>query len=108
MTAAAVVCAAHGCVNPVPRNAGPGRPAVYCSPACRPNHPQPKILVEVDHPETSPDGRPVERVWTVRLRRGQDVVVIANDLGWPSAHALVGALGDILRPRSRQTGGTIE
>jgi len=81
---------------------------VYCSPACRPNHSRPKILVEVNHSESSPDGRPVERVWTVALRRGKDVVVIADDLGWPSANALVGALDDLLRPSSRQTGGTIE
>lgn len=108
MTPAPVVCAAAGCSNLVPRRAGAGRPAVYCSPACRPNHSRPKILVEVDHPETSPDGRPVERVWAVRLRRGHEVVVIANDLGWPSANALAGALDDLLRPSSRQTGATIE
>lgn len=108
MTRAPVDCAAPGCVNLVPRSTGPGRPAVYCSPACRPNHPRPKILVEVDHPNISPDGRPVERVWTVRLRRGKDIVVIADDLGWPSANALAGALDDLLRPSSRQTGGTIE
>ena len=102
-----VACADPGCINLVPRSAGPGRPAVYCSPACRPKHRRPGILVEVDHPETSPDGRPVERVWTVRLRRGQDIVVIANDLGWPTANALAGALDDLLRPSSRQTGGKL-
>jgi hypothetical protein len=47
-------------------------------------------------------------VWTVRLRRGQQVVVIADDLGWPSANALAGQLDDLLRPGSRQKGGTIE
>jgi len=36
------------------------------------------------------------------------VVVIADDLGWPSANALAGALDDLLHPRSRQKGGTIE
>jgi len=81
---------------------------MYCSPDHRANHRRAGILVEVDHPETSPDGRPVERVWTVRLRRGQDIVVIANDLGWPSANALAGALDDLLRPSSRQRGGTID
>lgn len=104
----ALACAASGCTDPVPRRPGPGRPALYCSPACRPKHRRPKILVEVDHPETSPDGRPVQRVWTVRLRRGQQVVVIADDLGWPSANALAGQLDDLLRPGSRQRGGTIE
>jgi hypothetical protein len=81
---------------------------VYCSPECRPKHPRSRIAVEVDHPESSPDGRPVERVWTVRLRRGQDVVVIADDLGWPSANALAGALDDLLRPSSQPKGGAIE
>jgi hypothetical protein len=81
---------------------------VYCSPECRPKHPRSRIAVEVDHPDASPDGRPVERVWTVRLRRGDEVVVIADDLGWPSANALAGALDDLLRPRSRPKGGTIE
>jgi len=87
---------------------GPGRPFIYCSRECRPNHRRPAIRVEVDHPDTSPDGRPVQRVWTVRLRRGQRVVVIADDLGWPSAKALAGELNDLLRPASRQKGGTIE
>jgi len=50
----------------------------------------------------------VQRVWTVRLRRGQRVVVIADDLGWPSANALAGELSDLLSPASRRKGGTIE
>jgi hypothetical protein len=108
MTPAPVACAAPACDNPVPRRRGPGRPAVYCSITCRPKHRRPGILVEVDHPDNSPDGRPVSRVWSVRLRRGQEVVVIADDLGWPSANALAGALDDLLRPPSRQRGGTIE
>ncbi len=108
MTPAPVACAAPGCANSVPRRRGPGRPAVYCSPACRPTPRRPRILIEVDHPDVSPDGRPVERVWTVRLRRGRRVVVIADDLGWPSANALAGALDDLLRPSARQKGGRIE
>ncbi|MDP9389143.1 MAG: hypothetical protein M3Q48_14800 [Actinomycetota bacterium] len=101
-------CAAPSCPNPVPRRSGPGRPARYCSPECRPSPRRPNILVEVDHPEISPDGRPAARVWSVRLRRGRRVVVIADDLGWPSAKALAGALNDLLRPGSAQKGGTIE
>jgi len=103
-----VACAAPDCTNPLPRRTGPGRPFRYCSPACRPSLRRPGILVEVDHPEVSRDGRPVERVWTVRLRRGHQVVVIAEDLGWPSATALAGQLDDLLRPRPRHKGGTIE
>ncbi len=77
---------------------------MYCSPECRPNHSRPKVLVEVDHPDTSPDGRSVERVWTVRLRRGLDVVVIADALGWPTANALAGQLEGLLRASPRQKG----
>ena len=101
-------CAAPGCANPVPRRSGPGRPFRYCSPECRPSPRRTGIVVEVDHPEASPDGRPVARVWSVRLRRGGQVVVIAEDLGWPSANALAGALNDLLGPGSRRKGGTIE
>jgi hypothetical protein len=108
MTPAPLTCAGEGCANPVPRRRGPGRPAIYCSLQCRPRPGRRGIVVEVDHPEISPDGRPVQRVWTVRLRRGQEIVVIADDLGWPSAHALAGALDDLIRPRSRREGGAIE
>ncbi len=101
-------CATPGCANPVPRRPGPGRPTIYCSPACRPNRRRPQVHVEIDHPDTSPDGRPVQRVWTVRLRRGEHIVVIANDLGWPSANALAGQLDDLLHPNPQQTGGTID
>jgi hypothetical protein len=108
MTPAPTGCNAPGCTNPVTRRTGPGRPAIYCSPACRTSPRRPGVLVEVDHPDISPDGRPVRRVWSVRLRRGQHVVVIANDLGWPSAQALAGALNDLLHPGSPRKGGPIE
>ena len=90
------VCAAADCENPVPRRPGRGRPAIYCSPECRPTRCRPGVVVEVDHPEASPDGRRAQRVWTVRLRRGRRTVVIAEDLGWPSAHALAAQLEDLL------------
>jgi hypothetical protein len=93
-----VTCAAPGCDQLVPRGR-PGRPPIYCSTTCRPSYHRPGILVEVDHPDTSTDGRPAQRIWTVRLRRGSRVVVIANDLGWPSAHALARQLNDLIHPR---------
>lgn len=96
------------CAAIVARRSGPGRPAIYCSPTCRPPRPQPKLVVEVDHPDTSPDGRRVQRVWSVRLRRGQRIVVIADDLGRPSARALAGQLEDLLRPTPAPKGGPIE
>lgn len=108
MTTATVACVAPGCANLVPRSPRAGRPAVYCSPECRNKPRQPKLVVEIDHPDTSPDGRPVQRVWAVRLRRGQRVVVIANDLGWPSATALAAQLEDLLHHRPQQNGATID
>lgn len=95
-------CAAAGCDNPVTVGTR-GRPARYCSPACRPSRQRrPGITVELDHPTTSPDGRPPERVWAVQLRRGGHVVVIADDVGWPTATALARQLEDLLRPAPRR------
>lgn len=92
-------CANPGCDNPLPPQ-GRGRPAIYCTPACRPSRQRrPTALsVEVEHPDTSPDGRPADRVWTVRLRRGPHAVVIAENLGWPSANALLSQLQHLLQP----------
>ncbi len=104
----AVACVTAGCANLVIRSSRPGRPAVYCSPECRIKPRRPPIIVEIDHPAASPDGRPVQRVWTVRLRRGQRVVVIADGLGWPSATALAGQLDDLLHPGPGTKGGAIE
>ncbi len=95
-------CAAAGCANPVPATPR-GRPARYCSPACRPSRQRrPSVTIELDHPTASPDGRPPERVWAVQLRRGEHVVVIAEDLGWPTATALARQLEDLLQPRRQQ------
>lgn len=103
------ICAREGCDEVVVRKPR-GRPARYCSPSCRPGAPRarrPPVFVEVDHPDTSPDGRPAGRVWTVTLRRGPQAVVIADDLGWPSAHALARQLEDLLGPVPRR-GGAID
>jgi hypothetical protein len=109
---AAVTCAATGCEQPVHRTNHTGRPAIYCSPACRPSrNPTPRraqIIVDVEHPDTSPDGRPAERVWTVILRRGQQRVIIADDLGWPTANALAHQLTDLLDTSPQRTGGAID
>jgi hypothetical protein len=109
----AVTCAAPGCDQPVHRTNHTGRPAIYCSPNCRPSHnPTPRraqVVVEVEHPDISPDGRPADRVWTVQLRRGEHRVVIANDLGWPSANALARGLTDLLSTTTPpRTGGAID
>lgn len=95
-------CAREGCEEPVVRKPR-GRPALYCSPSCRPglHRRRPRrlpVVVDVEHPDTSPDGRSARRVWTVTLRRGSQAVTIADNLGWPSAHALSRQLEDLLDP----------
>ncbi len=133
----ALICASTGCDNTVERAGRRGRPAIYCSADCRPKRParsgrtkhpadagQPitlahgappplqapgTVVVEVDNPDNSPDGRPARRVWTVRLRKDHQAVVIAEGLGWPSANALARQLGDLLgadRPGARDRLGT--
>lgn len=98
-------CAAPGCDNPLPARRR-GRPCIYCSPSCRPSHKtltRRAISVEVAHPDTSPDGRPPNRVWSVLLRRGSTAVTVADDLGWPSAAALACQLENLLQPTPRRT-----
>jgi hypothetical protein len=96
-------CQAPACANPVPRNPR-GRPALYCCAQCRPSSRNARgVVVEIEHPQTCTDGRAPERVWTVRLRRGNRSVVIADALGWPSANALATDLSNLLeRPNGRK------
>jgi hypothetical protein len=107
-------CAAPGCANPVTRRPR-GRPAIYCSPACRSaahrtdrrraNEP---MAVEVDHGSTSAKARPAGRVWMVRLRRGERSVIVATGLGRPSADHLARQLTQLLGPSPKPGGGTID
>ena len=103
------ICAANGCENTVVRSRRPGRPAIYCSPDCRPSpiaRPGPGVDVEVvqdDHDDDSHAGRN----WVVRLQRGHDSVTIGQDLGRFSAQALAGDLRRLFGPAG-QGGGAIE
>jgi hypothetical protein len=103
------VCAADGCENIIVRSRRPGRPAIYCSPFCRPSpigRSGPGVDVEVvqdDHDDDSHAGRN----WVVRLQRGHDSVTIGQDLGRFSAQALAGDLRRLFGP-ARQGGGAIE
>ena len=106
-------CAAPECTATVVRSGGRGRPALYCSPACRAaasrNHRRPRNTpptVEVDHCSTSARGRPSGRVWLVRLRRGEHAVVIATGLGRPSAEHLARQITQLLHPHSDRGGST--
>jgi len=103
-----VICAAPGCENPVPTSTGRGRRPIYCSVSCRPTASQSRhrrIEVDVTH-EPTPDGdRPTGRVWSVILRRGIRQVVIASELGRPSAESLAAQVNTLLtndRPKGEE------
>lgn len=99
------LCAADGCTNPVPATGRPGRPAIYCSPACRPGRKPgnrrrtPALTVEVvDTNNTNPPGRNPHS-WTVRLRRGAVAVTVADHLGRFTATALADDLQHLIHPK---------
>jgi hypothetical protein len=107
---APLICAAPGCENPVPTG-GRGRPAIYCSPQCRPaarGRSGVHVVVEVDHEPIPDDERPAGRIWLVRLRRAEQTVVIAAELGRPSAEYLAAQLNTLLATRRRAKGAVIE
>lgn len=54
------------------------------------------LVIDVTHPDDSTDGRDTRRLWSVSLRRGSHSVLIAENLGWPSASALANALDPLL------------
>jgi hypothetical protein len=92
------ICAAANCENPVPPQSGRGRRAIYCSPPCRPTAHQPsqRLHAEVDHGATESGERPSGRVWSVQLHRGNRSVVVATELGRPSAEHLAARINDLL------------
>jgi len=101
------ICAAPGCANPVPPRVGRvGRPPIYCSPDCRPSgRRRPGLEVEVDHDENDVDN---SRDWVVRLRRGEQCVVVGRALGALSARAFAIELRSFLGVAGGQEGGAID
>ena len=95
------VCAGPGCSEPI-RRQGTGRPARFCSPACRTRSHRAKrakgtpITVEVDMGSATSRGRPPEQAWMVRLRRGQRSVIVAIGLRRPAADRLAEQLVDLV------------
>jgi hypothetical protein len=89
-TPAPVTCAAPGCPNPL-RAQPTGRPARFCSTACRvrshrhDNTALDPVTVEVDRGSTSSKGRRPANQWLLRLRRGNQSVIIA--IGLTRTHA---------------------
>ena len=99
-----------GLRQPAAPRSGRGRPALYCSPECRPaarGRSGVHVVVEVDHEPTPDEERPAGRIWLVRLRRGDQAVVIAAELGRPSADHLAGQLNSLLATRRRSKGVAI-
>lgn len=97
-------CAADGCTTPLTRT-GQGRPARYCSPACRSaahrarlRHRDQPIRVEIDHGSTSAKGRTGGRVWLVRLRRADRAAILATGLDRPAAEHLARQITHVLDP----------
>ena len=104
------MCAAPGCEQPLPARAGRGRPRLYCSARCRTagKSRSGALCVEVDHGLDENCGRPAGRVWLVRMRRGRREVVVASDLGRPSADHLARQIADLIGPLQRAKGGVVE
>ena len=48
------------------------------------------------------------RVWLVRIRRGQREVVVASELGRPSAERLAGQIAELIGPLRRAKGAAME
>ncbi len=98
-------CAAPGCTRNLPP-ALTGRPAQYCSTACRVRAHRARrqaldqpVTVEVDMGSASSRGRPPERAWLVRLRRADRSVVVAIGLRRSAADRLAAQIVDLLDPR---------
>lgn len=104
------LCAAAGCTNPVPATGRPGRPAIYCTPACRParkpgnrRRSLPLTVEVVDtNNDTDPPGRNPHS-WAVRLRRGTVTVTVADHLGRFTATALADDLQHLIHPEGGAT-----
>jgi hypothetical protein len=98
-------CAAPSCTTTLTRT-GRGRPARYCSPACRSTahralrrHRDQPIRVEIDHGSTSAKGRTHGRVWLIRLRRADRAVILTAGLDHPSAERLARQITHVLDPQ---------
>jgi hypothetical protein len=99
------ICAGSGCANAIaPRPTG--RPARFCSTACRARSHRERqgaadpVTVEIDRGSASSRGRPPQRHWLVRLRRGDRSVIVAIGLHHTAAQTLAEKLTELLHPNS--------
>jgi hypothetical protein len=94
-------CEGPGCQNPVGAM-GTGRPGRFCSTACRVRAHRRRqadrapVTVEVDMGSATSRGRPPDRAWLVRLRRGERSVIVSYGLRRPAADRLAEQLADLL------------
>jgi hypothetical protein len=105
------LCHAPGCEAALAPQTGRGRRRIYCSPRCRARAVAAggRLTVEVDHEPVDEDAwRPAGRVWFVRLRRGRRAVVVATELGRPTADHLASQIADVISPRRREDGAAME
>lgn len=92
-------CAGPGCDHPIVP-AATGRPARFCSNACRSRahrrrHSSAPAVAEADMGSASSRGRHPERAWLVRLRRDQRSVVVAIGLRRSAADRLVDQINEL-------------
>ena len=94
-------CAAPGCANAlVERDSG--RPARFCSPACRSRAHRSRtrhneaFFAEVQLGSTSSKGRTHGRVWMVCLRRGSDSLIVATGLARQAADRLAQRMTEMI------------
>lgn len=96
-------CAATGCNNPITQ-APTGRPARFCSDACRTrNHRQQRatdtpITIEIDTGSATSRDQTPETSWLVRLRRANRTVIIATKLRRLAADRLAEQLNLLNNP----------
>ncbi|MHB1711465.1 MAG: hypothetical protein ACYCV7_08690 [Acidimicrobiales bacterium] len=103
------VCTTPGCEEELHPPSDRGRPRLYCSTKCRNTNTRSGVLsVEVDYAGDDGGGRPTGRVWLVKIRRGRDEVVVATELGRPSADHLAGQISQLINGRRRAQGGVME
>jgi hypothetical protein len=93
-------CAAPGCDESLVES-GTGRPARYCSSACRARahrarHRIEPVTVEVDTGSASSRGRRPEHAFLVRLRRGERSVIVTIGLRREAAEHLAETIAEIL------------
>jgi hypothetical protein len=95
-------CAAPDCNQTLPA-ATTGRPARYCSTACRvrahrtrQHDQQQTTTVEIDYGSASSRGRAPDHAWMVRIRRGQRSVIVAIGLHRHTAITLAEKIADVL------------